>query len=210
PFAGRQHHLADAFVAHHLVAVQSLQAPGRSPIAVGQHRLPQRPRSKGGTHLSVRRQLQHLIQQVHCLARLAVHIASTAKSDVEPKDGLQSARLLVPHAETAAVSYVAKPIVDPLQRPGHQPGKLTGHIPKQGGLQFQQGKAELAAKLVHDEKPLPVDFFADTTRSEDRLLVPAFSSRRRSTRCTAWAVVTAHLSLSIDTLTLFRSSGTAP
>src|SRR5690606_24071806 len=102
-----------------------------------------------------------------------------------------------PHAETPAVSLVAQPIVDPLQRPGHQPGKLTGHIPKQGGLQFQQGKAELAAKLVHDEKPLPVDFFADTTRSEDRLLTPAFSSRRRPTRCTAWAV-TAHLSRSLS------------
>src|SRR5690606_24800496 len=73
-----------------------------------------------------------------------------------------------------------------------------GHILKQGGLQFQQGKAELAAKLVHDEKPLPVDFFADTTRSEDRLLVPAFSSRRRPTRCTACAVVTAHLSRSLS------------
>src|SRR5690606_20145940 len=38
------------------------------------------------------------------------------------------------------------------------------------------GKAELLAKFVHDEKPLPVVFLADTTRSEDRLLVPSFSS----------------------------------
>src|SRR5690606_23816758 len=44
------------------------------------------------------------------------------------------------------------------------------------GLQFLQGKAELLAKFVHDEKPLPVVFLADTTRSEDRLLVPSFSS----------------------------------
>src|SRR5690606_11115984 len=34
----------------------------------------------------------------------------------------------------------------------------------------------LLAKFVHDEKPLPVVFLADTTRSEDRLLVPSFSS----------------------------------
>src|SRR5690606_28353743 len=39
-----------------------------------------------------------------------------------------------------------------------------------------QGKAELLAKFVHDEKPLPVVFLADTTRSEDRLLVTSLSS----------------------------------
>src|SRR5690606_20281835 len=50
------------------------------------------------------------------------------------------------------------------------------HPREKSGLQFLQGKAELLAKFVHDEKPLPVVFLADTTRSEDRLLVPSFSS----------------------------------
>src|SRR5690606_955477 len=55
-------------------------------------------------------------------------------------------------------------------------GKLVSHPREKSGLQFLQGKAELLAKFVHDEKPLPVVFLADTTRSEDRLLVPSFSS----------------------------------
>src|SRR5690606_15695615 len=53
---------------------------------------------------------------------------------------------------------------------------LVSHPREKCGLQFLQGKAELLAKFVHDEKPLPVVFLADTTRSEDRLLVPSFSS----------------------------------
>src|SRR5690606_4360123 len=127
-----------------------------------------------------------------------IQVSSATKRGVDAKQRLQRAWLHVPHAKATPVPLFGQPIVDPLQRPGHQPGKLTGHIPKQGGLQFQQGKAEVLAKFVHDEKPLPVVLRAATTRSDGRLLVPAFSSRRRPTRCTAWAVVTAHLSRSLS------------
>src|SRR5690606_23676170 len=74
------------------------------------------------------------------------------------------------------VPLFGQPIVDLLQGLHQHVGKLASHPREKSGLQFLQGKAELLAKFVHDEKPLPVVFLADTTRSEDRLLVPSFSS----------------------------------
>src|SRR5690606_35860074 len=74
------------------------------------------------------------------------------------------------------VPLFGQPIVDLLQGLHQHIGKLVSHPREKSGLQFLQGKAELLAKFVHDEKPLPVVFLADTTRSEDRLLVPSFFS----------------------------------
>src|SRR5690606_32540154 len=92
------------------------------------------------------------------------------------KQRLQRAWLHVPHAKATPVPLFGQPIVDLLQGLHQHIGKLVSHPREKSGLQFLQGKAELLAKFVHDEKPLPVVFLADTTRSEDRLLVPSFSS----------------------------------
>src|SRR5690606_16715975 len=176
PLAHRQHHLPDALVADHPVSVQGLQTAGRSPIAVGQHRLPQGPRGQGRTQLLLGRQLQHFVKQVHHLARLPIQVSSAAKREVDAKQRLQRAWLHVPHAKATPVPLFGQPIVDLLQGLHQHIGKLVSHPREKSGLQFLQGKAELLAKFVHDEKPLPVVFLADTTRSEDRLLVPSFSS----------------------------------
>src|SRR5690606_16228128 len=176
PLAHRQHHLPDALVADHPVSVQGLQTAGRSPIAVGQHRLPQGPRGQGRTQLLLGRQLQHFVKQVHHLARLPIQVSSAAKREVDAKQRLQRAWLHVPHAKATPVPLFGQPTVDLLQGLHQHVGKFASHPREKPGLQFLQGKAELLAKFVHDEKPLPVVFLADTTRSEDRLLVPSFSS----------------------------------